>query len=751
MEFSNQICMLKSRNVILYLTIVFLTILQEVKTQTPKPIPSTSETSEICSTEVCRNVASNILKNMDTSADPCYDFYQFSCGHWINYHTIPLNKGYHSEIDVLTKKNEDRKKAILEETINSNDIESVQKAKKWHQVCLNIDDDREGIVVLANIIRKFGGWPMAMMANQWNPNGPSWQIIDNYYTQLTGRSTFFHFTIVPNPLDKNVTILSVGRPQLTFPLRILMNLVNENNHTGMLQYMTTIVTLFKHVGLNSSEITDYDAIMMDAKALIRLELSLLDAGLVGPQNRREIQISSSTIFGLQNFYNQRVTLSEQSTINWLDVVNNLLRTSNMQVTEREKILISPLEYFAKLGAILNNTPKRTLINYVHWRFIYKTFKYSNENMRQLDYGIKKELLQTSSLKPRWKDCIRKNPFKEAIIYQYLTKFVSDDSIEKVRTIFTEIKGSVETQISNTRWLNTAEKNAAIKKLRFIKGFIAHLGRGKDSVYINKLYERLPVTSTYMVNVLNYKTTLTMQRVTELTKPVEKYTLESVFMGDPLAVNAFYRHTLNMISILAGVFDWPYFLPDMPESMQYGAIGSAIGHEISHAFDTKGIRFNYLGKEEQTWSPEAVRVFNSKAQCFIDQFNGYQHIELANIGQEAYANGNSTCSENMADTAGLQAAFAAFQKLPKNRGKGYKSLIGLQQFSSEQLFFLSFASVRCAYITPQYLAYLIQFPEVHSRPRLRVRGAVSNMEEFSKAFKCRKGSRLNPETKCVLWS
>ncbi|XP_023289596.1 neprilysin-1-like isoform X2 [Orussus abietinus] len=89
---------------------VYLTIVQEVKTQTPPPIPGTSQTSEVCSTNVCKNAASDILKYMDMRVDPCVDFYEYFCGRWINNHPLPHNKLYNDQIDELTRKIKQRRK-----------------------------------------------------------------------------------------------------------------------------------------------------------------------------------------------------------------------------------------------------------------------------------------------------------------------------------------------------------------------------------------------------------------------------------------------------------------------------------------------------------------------------------------------------------------------------------------------------------------------------------------------------------------
>ncbi|GFS89724.1 endothelin-converting enzyme homolog [Nephila pilipes] len=111
------------------------------------------------------------------------------------------------------------------------------------------------------------------------------------------------------------------------------------------------------------------------------------------------------------------------------------------------------------------------------------------------------------------------------------------------------------------------------------------------------------------------------------------------------------------------------------------------------------------------------------------------------------NGTITLGENIADTGGLLAAFSAYQKLLKRIGTEPK-LPGLP-YSERQMFWIAFASVWCRKQTNHHLEYTIE-NSVHAPAKFRVNGALSNIKEFSEDFKCEKGSKLNPDSKCSLW-
>ncbi|XP_012281034.2 uncharacterized protein LOC105700055, partial [Orussus abietinus] len=332
---------------------------------------------------------------------------------------------------------------------------------------------------------------MGLMLNPRNPNGPTWQEIDKYYTRLTGRASFFFFTIKQHPNESNFTVLSIGRPQLTLPVRLLMTMTDENSQMGMLQHITTVVSSIKFNTFNTSQYIDLNAIMTDAKALIRLELALTKAGTMAPSNRSSLVKFEKKLLPIHDFqtlYDDNVMQTQQSKIDWLDVINNLCSGTNIGPVRDDVIVVNPVSYFVALGQILNTVPKETLVNYVHWRFIYKMYRFCSDRTRELDHTIKKQLLQRTDLKSRREDCMRRNPFKEAVIYQYLSRFVSDDSIKKVKKLLTETKESMERQISRVPWLNNTEKDAAINKLKHMKTFIAYDSGENNPEFINKLYE-----------------------------------------------------------------------------------------------------------------------------------------------------------------------------------------------------------------------------------------------------------------------
>lgn len=121
-----------------------------------------------------------------------------------------------------------------------------------------------------------------------------------------------------------------------------------------------------------------------------------------------------------------------------------------------------------------------------------------------------------------------------------------------------------------------------------------------------------------------------------------------------------------------------------------------------------------------------------------------------MGKDAHVSGVRTQGENIADNGGVREAFRAYHMYLKDKGDlKEKKLPGLGQYSSDQLFFMSFARVWCTLATDEHLQDRI-LTDPHSPGPIRVLGTMSNSEDFSRAFNCPNGSTYNPKDKCVLW-
>jgi neprilysin len=193
---------------------------------------------------------------------------------------------------------------------------------------------------------------------------------------------------------------------------------------------------------------------------------------------------------------------------------------------------------------------------------------------------------------------------------------------------------------------------------------------------------------------------------------------------------------------AGILQGQFFSANRPLFMNYGAIGSIIGHEITHGFDDQGKQFDENGNLVDWWDSKTTEAYLEKARCIIEQYGNFTEPTT-----ELNLNGINTQGENIADNGGIKEAYLAYQKVVKVRG-AEKMLPGLD-YSVNQLFWISSAQTWCALFRPEAMKKRI-LTGVHSPNSFRVLGTFSNMKEFADDFKCPMNSKMNPEKKCEVW-
>jgi len=218
----------------------------------------------------------------------------------------------------------------------------------------------------------------------------------------------------------------------------------------------------------------------------------------------------------------------------------------------------------------------------------------------------------------------------------------------------------------------------------------------------------------------------------LNKPVDR---EEFFDALPQQLDGFGSKSKNATGFTAGFLQPPIFDARMDDAVNYGGLGSVIGHELSHQFDDEGRKYDGEGNQRPWWSPEDVARFEARAKCFVDEYSSFKDEEGNPV------DGKLTLGENMADNGGIRLSYRALAPsatAPKKDG-----------FTAAQRFFLAWGQIRCENVTPQAAKRRATTDE-HAPGRRRVNGVVSNMPEFASAFACKAGTPMAPTKRCAVW-
>ena len=298
-----------------------------------------------------------------------------------------------------------------------------------------------------------------------------------------------------------------------------------------------------------------------------------------------------------------------------------------------------------------------------------------------------------------------NPFSQVVGLYYGETYFGPVAKEDVRTMVHEIIGIYKERISDNTWLNEKTKEKAIKKLSTLG---VHVGYPDE---LPPYYDSFEIES-YEEGSNLVQEKLKMNRLINL-YDFSKYNKEpnKNIWGMPASmVNAYYSPTNNQIVFPAAILQAPYYSLKQTASENYGGIGAVMAHEISHAFDNNGAKFDETGSLNNWWTEEDLEAFNKKAKDMIALFDGVE----TGYGK---CNGELTVSENIADSGGLRCALEASKKNNNH---------------SLDDFFQNWARVWRIKSSDEYSKLLLTV-DVHGPSILRANMQLSNLPEFQEFY------------------
>ncbi|XP_008546803.1 neprilysin [Microplitis demolitor] len=695
------------------------------------------EKSTVCDTDDCEALAKELLRGVNESVDPCENFYEFACGSWKKNHPIPPYTPVWGRPYMFQQMVYHRLKAILETKPERNDILPVRQAKKWYRSCMNTEAlEKRGLKPIESILMQVGGWPMTIDAEEWDESEHSWQRIEQHYFQITGSYVFYKFA----PLWYRDSTVEMEKGDLPLLNKLPFKFQNYEGeeYENYKDFISSVIQMF--VEHNSANIS-HKMIEKDVRDLIEFEKQLA----MIPKYDDEPEM---TFEEFQEWYDKK-TVDKGNKINVKKLMNQLLEMVNHDVKEFSDLTADSMGYFVQLNELLNETPKRTIVNYIHWHFVSDILAATTEKMRDIFFTLMENEFGVKEREPRWIECTKEMKMVKATAYAFAEKYFSKEVDTNVRTMVGHISDEMKLQIEKSNWLDDATKKIATDKLEKMGLFVGTPDWYKNSTHVLNSYKGLVIGVDHFDNVLSYKKYEIREKLRKSLAneiPIED---EEV---DPLVVNAYYDPYANLMVLPAADLQPPFFTVNLPHNVNYGMIGAVIGHEIGHAYDVDGLKIG-LEEDNFTISEQMMDMYYKRAECFIDQFNNYlgatePEYDGTTPGYGKGSPGRKTQGENMADTTGLQAVYKAWKRLIENDGSD-RTLPGFEKYSNDQMFFIGFGSLWCTASTDQYAKELKERDE-HSPMDLRVLGAVSNSDEFARAFNCPKDSPMNPDNKCNIW-
>jgi predicted metalloendopeptidase len=345
------------------------------------------------------------------------------------------------------------------------------------------------------------------------------------------------------------------------------------------------------------------------------------------------------------------------------------------------------------------------------------------------YG--KFLTGTPKLRERWKRAVNScnAALGDAVGQIYVKKYFPPEAKARAEAMVANLVKAFGRRIDNLTWMSPATKAKAKEKLSTLKVGVGYPDQWRD-------YSGLEVSrSKALQNAIQAELYQYRQELAKLRQSVNR----SEWWMTPQTVNAVNLPIQNALNFPAAILQPPYFDPLADAANNYGAIGSVIGHEISHSFDDQGCQFDASGRLANWWTPEDYSHFKAASARLVEQYNAYHPFpDLA-------VNGKQTLSENIADVAGLAVAHDAYRL-----SLGSKPAALRQGLTGDQQFFISFAQSWRTKFREQLLRQIIIL-DGHAPAEYRA-DTVRNLDAWYDAFEVKPGEALYlaPGDRIRLW-
>jgi len=403
------------------------------------------------------------------------------------------------------------------------------------------------------------------------------------------------------------------------------------------------------------------------------------------------------------------------------------------VGNRDSLVIRQPDYFQALDRALADVPLDD------WK-AYMTFRVLSAAAPRLPEAFVKENFdffgKTLNGQPanrlRWKRAVSATDgaLGEAVGRMYVKKYFPEESKVRMEEMIANLSKAFGTSIDQLDWMTDSTKAEAQKKLSKFRAKIGYPDKWKD-------YSELEIRPGDLYGNLRRAAVFShMYDMGKLGKPVDR----DEWLTTPQTVNAFYNPAMNDISFPAAILEAPFFDSQADDAFNYGAIGSAIGHEFSHGFDDQGRKSDGDGTLRDWWTEKDAEEYKKRANGLVAQYDAYSPVEGFNV------NGELTLGENIGDLAGLTMAYRAYQlSLHGNEAPV------IDGFSGDERFFIGFCQVWRSRFRDEFLKRIL-VSDPHSPSEYRCNGTLENMPEFHKAFSTAEGDSMYkaPEDRIKIW-
>ncbi|XP_064374972.1 kell blood group glycoprotein isoform X6 [Dromaius novaehollandiae] len=642
-----------------------------------------------CDAEVGLALLARLLNSRNDTVDPCKDFYKYACGSWEGKRSSRTTEESLNVFDVLLEENQLILKKLLEAPQFGVRSLSKEKAILFYQSCMDTQQiESQGTQPLKDLLNQVGGWNITGIGRAKDFNKTLQTLMGKYNT-----FPFFRVYVGPSPSDSNINIIQIDHPEFEMP--------PENKFKEKKSYLEVLRVYLSYLEKLGHLLGGPQDVPPDSFSLTLSFISNLQRVVTPLQERRQrgMLFYRTTIRELQE---------KAPAIDWLLCLQAAFHP--VPVNLSQPIAVHDMDYLQSMSRLIEQWQKERVLH------IYMIVCLVGNLSPALDSRFQDARLELSKIlhgkmesrvipEERWRKCLSEtSSFFEPVLGQMIVQEIFPEQNKKLaEQMFSEIQDALYGQLYQLEWMDEQtrlEAKVLVSRLQVEIGYPAHI---LQTAKVNVEYQNLEINQeTFLLNVVACLKALRENSYQRLLQ----HRSEDNWKIFPWDVHSYYSLRHHMVVFPAGMFRSPFFNPEFPSAVNFGAIGVFMAHELLHTFYSYGF---FSPAVLPGGCPTCNRSALQQAiDCLVKQYESYSMFGFK-------INGTFTLLENIADNGGLAIA--------------YQTMCGHQDPEKPQ-------------------SYVHTDP--HSPLPLRVCGPVSNSQDFAKHFHCPSRSPMNPVKKCHIW-
>ena len=646
-----------------------------------------------------------VTADLNRTADPCSDFYEFANGAWRAENPIPPGRPRWSRRIAAQDAAVRQVQGILEEISRRKDWpggSAEQIAGDFYASCMDETSvEAAGLAPLSGLlesldsIRDRAGVERAIRS-----------------LQELDIAAPFGVTTAPDFHEPANTLVNIVAGGLGLPDRDDYRKDEARFAAARESYPRHIARLLRLGGMAERESA------VSAAAIVVLEQHLaeasLDAASAGDPAATDHRMSFGELERLAPHFDW-AALFEEAGLPRGDV--NVAEPKFLQQMDRE----------------LDAVPAEVWRAYLKWRLLDTASPWLSRPFADEAFAFRsRHLGDDTGTKPRAERCAEtaSGLFGDAVGKLYVRRYFPPESKAKALEIAENLLAALKEDVEQVPWMEPATRRTALEKLARTNLQLGYPDRWNDDsrlvVRRDSLWANVAAGRRFHVGLTRALTG----------KPTDR-SLWQLPASSPLA---YIDPQLNVLVLPAGFLQPPYFNPEASDAVNYGALGIGLAHDLTHAVDASGSENDVQGRPRNWWTDADRAEFGKRTRCVVEQFDGYF------IEPGVHHDGRRVLSESIGDLAGVRLAYRALETSMTKH-----PVPVIDGFTAEQQFFISWGQTTGAAMRIEAERELVA-ADPHPVPQFRVIGPFSNTPEFQKAFSCGSGSPMvrPPEKRCRVW-